>query len=366
MKLEKEEHIVMTLDAGGTKFIFSAIQGMKEIIEPIKFPSNSDNLEECLAMIVDGFFQLRDGLSGKPTAISFAFPGPADYPNGIIGNLSNLPAFQGRVALGSMLEEKFGLPVFINNDGDLFAFGEAIAGFLPEINKELKKVGSAKQYKNLFGVTLGTGFGGGFASNGELFFGDNSIGAEIWLMRSGEHTRTFAGETVSIRAIRRSYAQKTKTEEDENLTPKEIFEIAKGERRGDREAAKESFIELGSSAGDALTKALTLFDGLVVIGGGLSGAAEFILPSIVSEMNSSISRLNGKQIPGLLSHVFNLENKSDFRVFMEGERKTIKVPGSDKKISYDPMKRIGVGISRLGTSKAIAIGAYAFALKHLK
>jgi glucokinase len=64
-------------------------------------------------------------------AISFAFPGPSDYPRGIIGDLGNLPCFRGGVALGPMLEDTFEIPVFINNDGDLFAYGEAIGGFLP-------------------------------------------------------------------------------------------------------------------------------------------------------------------------------------------------------------------------------------------
>jgi glucokinase len=49
---------------------------------------------------------------------------------GIIGDLENLPTFKGGVALGPMLEEIFNIPVFINNDGDLFAYGEAIAGLL--------------------------------------------------------------------------------------------------------------------------------------------------------------------------------------------------------------------------------------------
>ena len=83
-----------------------------------------------------------------------------------------------------MLEDKFGIPVFINNDGDLFVYGEAIAGFLPHVNGLLKKAGSPKRYNNLFGVTLGTGFGGGIVRNGELFMGDNSIAGEVWLLRN--------------------------------------------------------------------------------------------------------------------------------------------------------------------------------------
>jgi len=92
---------------------------------------------------------VQNRLPEKPVAISFAFPGPADYPNGIIGDLGNFPAFRGGVALGPMLQEKFKLPVFINNDGDLFAYGEAIAGFLPEVNELLEKAGSPKHFSFL-------------------------------------------------------------------------------------------------------------------------------------------------------------------------------------------------------------------------
>jgi len=50
---------------------------------------------------------VKENCPAPPAAISFAFLGPADYPNGIIGDLHNLPGFRGGVALGPMLEEKF-------------------------------------------------------------------------------------------------------------------------------------------------------------------------------------------------------------------------------------------------------------------
>ena len=103
----------------------------------------------------------RAAEAGGAQALSFAFPGPADYPNGIIGDLKNLPAFRGGVPLGPLLAETFGAPVFINNDGDLFAYGEAMAGLLPEVNGMLEAAGSPKRFRNLLGVTLGTGFGAG-------------------------------------------------------------------------------------------------------------------------------------------------------------------------------------------------------------
>ena len=165
-----DKRIVMTLDAGGTNFVFSAIRSNEEIVEPIVLPSNGDNLEKCLETMVTGFSAIKLKLPEDPVAISFAFPGPADYVNGIIGDLKNLPAFQGGVALGAFLRNKFGIPVFINNDGDLFAYGEALAGALPEVNRMLRDAGKNKVYKNLIGITLGTGFGGGVVRDGELFW----------------------------------------------------------------------------------------------------------------------------------------------------------------------------------------------------
>ncbi|MCX7986127.1 MAG: ROK family protein [Bacteroidales bacterium] len=365
MNYSQDNRIVMTLDAGGTNFVFSAIQGNEEIVDPIRMPSDADNLEKCLNNIVNGFAEVKNVLKNKPVAISFAFPGPADYANGIIGDLGNLPSFRGGVALGPMLEEKFNIPVFINNDGDLFAYGEAIAGFLPEINYRLLQAGSEKQYRNLLGITLGTGFGAGIVSNNELFLGDNGAAAEIWLMRNKLYPQCFAEEGASIRAVRRVYMQHSTHNHTEVLTPKDIYDIATGAKMGDRAAAIRAFSEMAEVVGDALANAITLIDGLIVIGGGLAGAASLFLPTLVDELNKTIFSLEGHPVPRLEVKSFNLENDEEFQIFARGEVKQIKVPGTNRSITYDPMKRIGVGLSRLGTSKAIALGAYAFALRKL-
>src|ERR1039458_3384052 len=168
MNFNDDSRIVMTLDAGGTNFRFSAMRGNQQVAETIAMPSEATNLERCLLKITEGFMRVQRLCPAPAVAISFAFPGPADYPHGIIGDLGNLPCFRGGVALGPMLEAQFGIPVFINNDGDLFAYGEAIGGFLPYVNDLLGKAGSPKRFSNLLGVTLGTGLGGGIVRNGEL------------------------------------------------------------------------------------------------------------------------------------------------------------------------------------------------------
>jgi len=364
MQIEPSEdmRIVMTLDAGGTGLKFSAMRGNRLIVDPMSLPSEPDNLDRCLGNIVDGFQSLKRLLPEPPVAISFAFPGPADYPAGITNNLSNLPAFRGGVALGPFLEEKFGIPVFINNDGDLFVYGEAIAGFLPYVNRLLEQAGSPKRYRNLFGITLGTGLGGGIVRNGELFIGDNSVGGEAWLLRNKLDPAVNAEEGASIRAVRRVYASQCGISFEQAPEPRVIFEIGMGRAEGNRVAAVEAFRRLAEVAGDVLAQALTLVDALAVIGGGISGAYPLFLPPLVAAMNAAYN--NG--LPRLISRAFNIEDSAERDSFLKGEVREITVPGSTRKIRYDPMQRTAVGISRLGTSEAVAIGAYAFALRSLE
>jgi glucokinase len=264
-----------------------------------------------------------------------------------------------------MLEDHFGIPAYINNDGDLFVYGEAIAGLLPEVNLALEQAGNPKRFRNLFGITLGTGFGGGLVYEGRLYRGDNAAAAEIWCTRNKLDPSCTAEEGASIRAVKRSYASLTGFIEEAAPEPHQIFQIARGEREGDRAAAQEAFRRLGEVAGETLANACALLDCLVVVGGGLAGAAEFILPAIVAEMNSAIHSRSGAIFPRLEVEALNLEDPADHSRFLAGAACRVQVPGSGRMVDYDPMKRIGVGITRLGTSHATSVGAYAFALEAL-
>jgi len=360
-----DKRIVMTLDAGGTNFRFIAVRGNKPITETVTMPANGDKLDRCLANIVEGFNRIKQQCPKPPDAISFAFPGPADYPNGIIGDLWNLPGFRGGVPLGPMLEKQFKIPVFINNDGDLFVYGEAIAGFLPWVNGQLKKAGSPKRYKNLFGVTLGTGFGGGIVRNGDLWLGDNSMGAEVWLLRNKLNPHTNAEEGASIRAVRPAYPEKAGVPLEQVPETKVLFDIGQGKQPGNKEAAVEAFRRLGECVGDAMAQVLTLIDGLAVIGGGVSGSWPLFLPALVDEMNSTYTNPKGEQFRRLVQVAFNLEDGAQLKRFLKGRTREVALPGTKRKLKYDPLARVGVGMSRLGTSEAVAIGAYAFALRKL-
>lgn len=359
-----DSRIVLTLDAGGTNMVFGAMRGGEFIIEPITLPSNADVLSKCLDTMVEGFQTVIDKLDEKPVAISFAFPGPADYPNGIIGGyLPNFPSFRDGVALGPFLRNKFGIPVFINNDGDLFAYGEALGGALPEVNEKLEAAGSDKRYRNMLGYTFGTGFGVGMIVNGELNRGDNSC-VETFCLPHKKLAGVIVEEGVAVRAVKRVYGEAS-GHKDHNFEPKDIFDIAEGRKEGDAEAAKKAFAEMGEVAGDAMATAVTLTDGLIVIGGGITAARKYIMPSLFASLRSKMHTVSGEELNRVQMKVYNLDNEAEFAEFAKGDARKIKVYGSDEEVTYDPQKRIGVTISKMGASKAISVGAYTFALDQL-
>lgn len=332
--------VVLTLDAGGTNMVFSALKGNAEIVSPVRLRTVSDDLPRCLATISEGFRRVLSMLREAPSAISFAFPGPADYEKGIIGDLPNFSCFRGGVPLGDYLREKFGLPVFINNDGNLFALGQATAGFLPYINKQLTR---RSPYRNLIGITLGTGFGAGVVVGGTLLKGDNGCGGDVWLMRNYRERGLLAEESVSIRAVCRVY--RTLSSDARDLSPKDIYEIAEGRMDGNKAAARESFASMGRGAADAIISALNIVDGLVVIGGGLAASSKYFFPSMRLAMEERLRTYAGLEFPLLQMKPFFIDSPSSLSDFLAYEG-----------------KKTAIGLSGEDTSHSISVGAYAYAL----
>jgi glucokinase len=356
---------ILTLDAGGTNLVFKTVVNGIIQTQSVTIPAHSNSLDELLQKIISGFKKVNETVSNKADAISFCFPEPADYENGIIGDLENLPAFRGGVALKNMLENEFQIPVFINNDGDLFTLGEAIGGFLPEVNKRLAAAGVQKRYQNLLGITLGTGFGGGIVNNGQILTGDNSAGAEINRMVNPFDWHSSIEETLTIRGIKKLFSEETGISFKESPEPFDIFQIGMGNKLGDKGSAIRAWERFGVVLADAIANANTLIDGITVIGGGLSGAYPLFLPKTIEMLNRKFKRTGGCEFPRMEVSAFSFEDEKDILQFLDFNQKMIAVPFSSEKVPYCAEKKTVVGISRLGTSEAVALGAYALAVDEL-
>ena len=370
----EDPRVVLTLDAGGTNLVFGAVQGEREIVPPVTLSSMAGTIDEFLQLLITGFRRVHDQVPvragghgptlvvAEPVAISFAFPGPADYEHGVIGDVVNMPVFRGGVPLGPALEDEFGFPVFISNDGDLFALGESIAGFVPYVNDLLEQAESPRRYRNLLGATFGTGFGAGVVCEGRLLEGDNSAAGEINRLRNRLEPAWTVEESVSIRGVQRVYARESDIDLADCPTPEEINEIGLGQREGDRFAAQRAFEELAVVAGDALATAGSLVDGLVVIGGGLAHGHPLFMKRLVHEMNAHYDTPLGGRVPRSESRALNLEDPEDRATFLRGDVRELQVPLSARTVLYDAAKAVGVGVTRLGTARAVSIGAYTLAL----
>ena len=104
---------------------------------------------------------------------------------------------------------------------------------------------------------------------------------------------------------------------------------------------------------------------IVVIGGGISASKKYFMPALLEEMRGTVRTLSGDTLQRVQMKVYNLEDDAEFEAFAKGDARKIKIYGSKETVTYDPQKRIGVMIDKIGTSKAISVGAYDFALDQL-
>ena len=140
---------------------------------------------------------------------------------------------------------------------------------------------------------------------------------------------------------------------------------AEGTRPGNPEAAQAAFAEMGTVAGNAMAIAAQLMDGLIVIGGGITASRKYFMPALLDALRGTTRTLSGDTLAKVQMKVYNLDDEDEFAAFAKGSARELKVYGTDKTVTYDPQKRIGVMISKIGASKAISVGAYDFALAQL-
>ena len=116
-------------------------------------------------------------LNPQVKGIGIGVPSVVDIQKGIVYNVANIPSWE-EVFLKDILEAKFKLPVFINNDSNCFALG-------------VHSCGIGKPFRNMLGVTLGTGVGAGVIINNELYCGCNTGAGEIGCLPYLEYTYEF-------------------------------------------------------------------------------------------------------------------------------------------------------------------------------
>ncbi len=208
----------------------------------------------------------------RASIVGIGLPGPMDVEARLARVCINLPGWE-EVPLADWLEPRLQRRVTLANDGNCALVGEAWKG-------------AAKGYSDVVMLTLGTGVGGGVMLSGQLFTGHNGAAAEPGLIGlDPEGPPCNSGncgsleQFASISALRRLW----------DGDPAELAALA---ANGDAEA-QAVWSRYGSTLGVGISSLVYMFTPeLVLVGGGISGAATHFLPSVRKEVAQRVQAMS--------------------------------------------------------------------------
>ncbi len=201
---------VVGVDMGGTKILAAVINAKGEIVQQAKKATKpKKGADAVIERIARCIREAVDGADLKPSqirAIGIGSPGPLDPDTGIIIFAPNLG--WSNVPLKARLEANLSIPTFVDNDVNVGTLGEYAFG-------------AGQETKNLVGIFVGTGIGGGIILDGKLFHGINKTAGEVGHMivkangpRCGCGNfgclEAVASRTAMTRALRKAILKKGK------------------------------------------------------------------------------------------------------------------------------------------------------------
>ncbi|MDD5086420.1 MAG: ROK family protein [Candidatus Nanoarchaeia archaeon] len=247
------------VDIGGNKIKAGLVSNGKVIK---RFSVNTEPERGEKAVIEKMLKAVSRVFTNDVSGIGVGSPGPIDYKKGNIIGPKNIPLKNFNIK--RILKKKFNVPVFLDNDANCFAFGEAVYG-------------AGKKYDIVVGLTLGTGVGGGIVINKKIFHGRLNAGefGHISIKHDGIKCKCGNFGCIEEYASERGIMRLAKGIKAEN--PLDIYELA---LKGNKEAL-EVFEKTGFYLGVAITNIIAAFDPeIIVVGGGISGSWNFFSKSM--------------------------------------------------------------------------------------
>lgn len=168
-------HYIVGLDIGGTKCaVILATVGLEiQIMDRLSFASFAEEgFEQLWARILENMEKIvkKNAMRfSQVTAIGISCGGPLDSKRGVILSPPNLPGWDN-IPITALLQEKFGVPAFLQNDANAGALAEWL-------------LGAGKGCEHMLFLTMGTGFGCGVISHGRLITGTNDLAGEVGHVR---------------------------------------------------------------------------------------------------------------------------------------------------------------------------------------
>ena len=150
-------------DLGGTKLAVGVVDGRPETLWKEEVPSKGYSQERVVNLLAE---QINKAREARPASgsVGVGIPATLDHETGHAISTVNLDLED--LPIGEMLSEQVGLPVAIDNDGNLAMLAEALYG-------------AARGADHALLLTIGTGIGGGIWAGGEIYRGSTGAGAEL-------------------------------------------------------------------------------------------------------------------------------------------------------------------------------------------
>ena len=229
---------VLGVDIGATKIATGLVSQNAQVSGARTTPTRAaDGFETSLAQVWQA---IEESLRPEVEAIGICAPGPLNPITGVVLNPPNLPGWRD-VPLARLAQEKFGLPVRLENDCNAAGLAEA-------------RHGAARGCPKVFYAAIGTGIGCGIILDGKIYHGKNGAAGE-----GGRVTLDYRSSTICGCG-----------------TPGCIEALASGSAL-DRMGAYD-LDEIATRLGAWLGGIVSLLDpGIIVIGGGVARIGEPLL-----------------------------------------------------------------------------------------
>lgn len=273
--MKKVDQTFIGVDLGGTKVLAAKIKG-DSLVKSRKVEVPSQGSQQA---VLDSIYKVIDDcMDGTVSAIGCGVPSVVDIDKGIVYDVQNIPSWK-EVPLKSLLEDRYGIPVHLNNDANCFALGESYFG-------------KGKEYDSFLGLIIGTGMAAGIVINGRLYNGYNCGAGEFGMIPYLDHHYEY-------------YCSGQFFELVYQISGQELFAKA---QNGEANALS-IYQEYGGHLGKAICAILYAIDPeLIILGGSVSTAYPFFEKSLWD----SIRTLAFRTIPDRLT--IQLSTDSDIPV----------------------------------------------------
>lgn len=272
---------IIGIDLGATNIKVGLIKNRRIIYKKVVPTRDFPSKKELISALVENINNIPVEKK-QILAVGLGVPGLVDFKRGFIHYLPNIKGWHN-VYLAKELSRKTGFPVFVDNDANLMSLAEA-------------RIGAAKGKKDVIGITLGTGVGGGLILEGRLYRGANFAAGEVGhipLNESGPKCNCsgfaclerYIGNTYILEEVKRSLGREVSLEDSSRLAQKGNYKAIK------------IWKNIANHLGVALASLVNILDPeVIVMGGGVANAGEIIFDQVRKTIKQRAMKPQGSRV----------------------------------------------------------------------